>query len=314
MGASRLSSFASRVGFALLTVWLLSTSVFLSLRLLPGDPAALVLGDLASAEDRAALRARLHLDESLPRQYARFAAGVVTLDLGPSLRYPGETARSRVLRALPPTAALAGLAVALGGIAGLAAALLATGPFLPRGKKRVHFAVIGVSAVPLLALAPVLTYVLSVRTRLVPLPGDPAAGAGGLLFAAGLLALPLGAQVARSSRAALLDLGRAQFLGVARAKGAGPLRIWILHALPAASAPIVAVIATQLGALLGGAVVLERLFERPGLGTLMLEAYGSRDVPVLEAAIVASGGLFVLTQALAGALHAAIDPRVGGSS
>ena len=79
MGASRLSSFASRVGFALLTVWLLSTSVFLSLRLLPGDPAALVLGDLASAEDRAALRARLHLDESLPRQYARFAAGVAAL-------------------------------------------------------------------------------------------------------------------------------------------------------------------------------------------------------------------------------------------
>ncbi|MCU0654673.1 MAG: ABC transporter permease subunit [Polyangiaceae bacterium] len=176
-----------------------------------------------------------------------------------------------------------------------------------------ELAVIALGATPLLALAPVATYLLAVRWRLVPLPGDPASGAGGLLFAAGLLALPLGAQVARIGRAALLELGRAQFLAVARAKGAGPLRVWILHALPVASAPVVAVVATQLGALLGGAVVLERLFERPGLGTLILEAYGSRDLPVLEAAVVASGGLFVVTQTAAAVVHAAIDPRVRSS-
>ncbi len=70
------------------------------------------------------------------------------------------------------------------------------------------------------------------------------------------------------------------------------------------------VIATQLGALLGGAVVLERLFERPGLGTLILEAYAARDLPVLEASIVAAGALFVVVQTVAAALHAAIDPRV----
>ncbi|HWL85523.1 MAG TPA: ABC transporter permease subunit, partial [Polyangiaceae bacterium] len=76
------------------------------------------------------------------------------------------------------------------------------------------------------------------------------------------------------------------------------------------SGPIVTTIGTQLGALLGGAVVLERLFERPGLGTLILESYASRDLPVLEASIVAAGALFVATQAIAGALHAAMDPRV----
>jgi peptide/nickel transport system permease protein len=73
--------------------------------------------------------------------------------------------------------------------------------------------------------------------------------------------------------------------------------------------PIVTVVATQLGALLGGAVVLERLFERAGLGTLILEAYASRDLPVLEGAVIAAGALFVLTQGLAAAVHAAIDPR-----
>jgi ABC-type dipeptide/oligopeptide/nickel transport system permease component len=298
---------------ALLTVWMLSSAVFLALRLLPGDPAALVLGDLASDEDRQALRARLHLDEPLGAQYARFVRGVITLDLGPSLRQPGVSALDRVREALPATAALAGVAVLLGALAGIGAGVLALGPWLGGARRHVNTLVVIVSATPLLAIGPVATYALAVRTRIVPLPGDPSSGAGGLLFAAVLLGIPLGAQVARVTRAALLDLGRSQFLEVARAKGAGPGRVWFLHALPAASAPVLAVVATQLGALLGGAVVLERLFERPGLGTLMLEAYASRDLPVLEAAIVASGGLFVGTQAAAAALHALVDPRVRGA-
>ena len=88
--------------------------------------------------------------------------------------------------------------------------------------------------------------------------------------------------------------------------------MWIRHALPVASGPIVTVVATQLGALLGGAVVLERLFERAGLGTLILEAYASRDLPVLEGAFDAAGGLFVASQAIAAAIQASIDPRVRG--
>ncbi len=307
MGA--LGRIGSRLAMALLTMWLLSSAVFFSLRLLPGDPAALVLGDLAGEPERAALRRTLHLDESLGRQYARFAAGVVRGDLGPSLRQPGVAAFARVRQALPATARLAGVAVALGGVGGVMVALLAVGPWFGRRRQWVERTAVLVGATPLLALAPVATYLLAVRWRLVPLPGDPSAGVGGLLFASGLLALPLGAQVARVGRAALLDLGRAQFLSVARAKGASPLRLWLLHALPAASAPLVAVLATQLGALLGGAVVLERLFERPGLGTLLLEAYASRDLPVIEATVVASGALFVATQTTAAALHALIDPR-----
>jgi peptide/nickel transport system permease protein len=107
----------------------------------------------------------------------------------------------------------------------------------------------------------------------------------------------------------LLDQRRAKYLDAARAKGASAARVWIVHALPPAAAPIAVVVASQLGALLGGAVVLERLFERPGLGTLMLNAYAARDIPVLEAAVVAAGFLFVLAQALAGAISALLDPR-----
>ena len=93
-------------------------------------------------------------------------------------------------------------------------------------------------------------------------------------------------------------------------KGANAARVWFVHAVPAASGPIVTVVATQLGALLGGAVVLERLFERPGLGTLLMDAYVTRDLPVLEATVVAAGALFVLVQVLGALAHAAVDPRV----
>ena len=167
-----------------------------------------------------------------------------------------------------------------------------------------------VAAVPLLAVAPVLTYLLAARARLVPLPGDPDSGLAGLAFASALLAVPLAAQLARVGRAALEETARLPFLTVAAAKGGTPARVWLVHALPVSLGPLVVVIATQLGALLGGAVVLERLFERAGLGTLILEAYAARDLPVLEGAIVASGALFVASQMLAAAAHAAVDPRV----
>jgi peptide/nickel transport system permease protein len=115
--------------------------------------------------------------------------------------------------------------------------------------------------------------------------------------------------VGRIARASLAEVARAPFLTVAGAKGATPLRIWLVHALPAVVGPIVTTVATQLGALLGGAVVLERMFERWGLGTLILEAYSTRDLPVLEGAVVAAGLLFVAAQALGTAAHLAIDPR-----
>ena len=294
---------------ALAVVLVLATLVFLALRLLPGDPAALVLGDQASEAERTVLRAKLHLDESFFVQYARFIGGLFSLDLGESIRRPGITAVSQVRAALAPTAALASLAVLLGACFGIGAAVLGAGPWLGRGRAWVERGATAIAATPLLAFAPLLTFALAARLRVVPLPGDPEAGFGGLLFASGLLSLPLAAHVARVGRAALEDVARSQFLDVARAKGGSHARVLFLHALPAAVGPIVTTLGTQLGALLGGAVVLERLFERRGLGTLILEAYASRDLPVLEGAVVFSGALFVVAQQLAAAAHSLLDPR-----
>jgi peptide/nickel transport system permease protein len=300
---------------ALAVVVALASLVFFALRILPGDPARLVLGDEASPAELARVRASLHLDESIGAQYVRFLRGLATLNLGDSFRRPGTSAMGRVAEAVWPTAQLALVAVSIGAVLGVAAAIAASGPWLPvRARAWIERALVAVAAAPLVAFAPVLTWALAARARIVPLPGDPDAGPAGLLFAGVLLSVPLAAHVGRIARAALVDVARAQFLSVASAKGARPVRVWVLHALPAVVGPIVTVVASQLGALLGGAVVLERMFERWGLGTLILEAYSTRDLPVLEGAVVAAGLLFVIAQALGTAVHAAVDPRARGSA
>ncbi|HLK35396.1 MAG TPA: ABC transporter permease [Polyangiaceae bacterium] len=306
-------AFVTRAGESIAVLAGLASAVFFALRLLPGDPARLVVGDEASPAELERVRATLHLNEPLLVQYARFMRGLLRLDLGDSMRRPGVAAMARVTEALLPTARLALLAVAAGAIVGVGAATLASGPWLSaRGRTIVDRVLVAAAATPLLALAPLVTWVLAARLRVLPLPGDPEAGASGLAFASGLLAIPLAAHVGRVARASLVDVGHSQFLVVAGAKGARPARVWFLHALPAVLGPIVTVVGTQLGALLGGAVVLERMFERRGLGTLILEAYATRDLPVLEGAIVAAGGLFVVAQAASSAVHLAIDPRARG--
>jgi peptide/nickel transport system permease protein len=306
----RLWVVATRALEAAATVLAMATLVFFALRILPGDPARLLLGDQASLREIAALRAELGLDLPLHVQYMRFLRGLATLDLGQSLRHPTVSAVSLVADALPATSALAGTSVALATLVGTAAAVLASGPFLGPKRVWVERGATAIASMPLLSFAPLVTYALAVRLRITPLPGDPDSSLSGLLFASSLLSLPLAAHIARVGRAALDDAARAQYLVAARARGASELRTWLVHALPPSLGPILAVVASQLGALLGGAVVLERLFERPGLGTLILEAYATRDMPVLETTIITAGVLFVIVQTMATAVHAAIDPRV----
>jgi peptide/nickel transport system permease protein len=312
--AAQLRSSGRFVGGAVvrfaLALWALGSAVFLMLRVLPGDTTTLVLGDQASSAERQALRRMLHLEENVFVQYARFLQRFVTFSFGPSLRRPDVLAETRILHAFVPTASLAIAGVGVGALLGTACALLIVHSGQPRLARALRMLVDSVAAMPLLVLAPVATYALAVRTNVVPLPGDPDAGLRGLLFGASLLALPLGAQVARFGIAALEAQARAQYLTVAVAKGASRLRVAVVHALRASASIFAQISAAQLGALLGGAVVLERLFEREGLGALMLEAYAARDLPVLEGAVLTGGVLFVSVQTAATLLQYALDPRV----
>jgi peptide/nickel transport system permease protein len=301
----RVAVWIARLLSAALVVLLVATVVFFAFRLLPGDPTELVLGEQATELERAALRARLHLDEPLTQQYTRFLGSLFHGRIGPSIRKPEVDAGRIVLDALPATAALAALSVTMGAVLGVALSLISVAR-----RSRIADRIIAVgSSVPLLAFAPAATWVLAVRLRWVPLPADPDAGLRGLLYAAALLAIPLGAAVARIARASLESAAKSPFLQVARAKGNGGVRVWLLHALPTCVGPIVTVIAAQLGALLGGAIVLERLLERKGLGTIVAEALSARDLPVIQAAVIVSAALFVVVQTAGTLLHSAVDPR-----
>ncbi|HMA92050.1 MAG TPA: ABC transporter permease [Polyangiaceae bacterium] len=294
---------------AVVTLGILGTCVFFALRVLPGDPTSLILGDEASSVARAELRHRLGLDASLGTQWVRFFFGLLHGDMGESLVKPGVKAATVVARSLVPTAELATLAVLLGTLPGVLAAVLSVGILGPRARSAVHVAILFAASVPLLAFGPFLTWLLAVHWAIVPLPGDPDSGLYGLLFPSSLLSVPLGAQVARVGRATLLDQSHAKYLDAARARGASAPRVWFLHGLPVAAPAIVVIVAMQFGALLGGAVVLERLFERPGLGTVMLESYRTRDLPVLQAAVIAAGALFVFAQMIAQLVQSAISPE-----
>ena len=291
------------------TVLGVASVVFFAFRLLPGDPADLVLGEQASVVERAKLRAALHLDEPLFRQWRAFLGRLLHGRFGPSLRHPDRDAARVVIDALPDTAALAAMGVGLGAVIGVGLALLAVGA---RGSKRGAIAdrlVDLAAAVPLLAYAPAVTWLLAVKLRWVPLPADPDAGVPGAVFAAALLAIPLGAAVGRIARSSLREAAKSPYLQVARAKGRSEAAVWIVHALPPSIGPIVTVIAAQMGALLGGAIVLERILERRGLGTVLAEALAARDLPVIEATVVVSTVLFVVVQASGELLHARLDPR-----
>ena len=287
-------------GFLLL--WVIASVVWLCAYSLPGDPALMILGEQASAESIQELHDKLGSSLSPFSQYTRFLQSLVGLGEQRSLIRPDKEPWDVVALQIGPTAELAGLAVAIGACGGILAALFSIGPWLGKGRDWVHRGIILAASLPLLSYAPVLTYVVAVRFRLVPLPGDPDAGFLALLWASALLAVPLGAQVARMSRSSLLEQTKQRYMTVARIKGGSWARVWLIHALPAAAGPILVVVATQLGALLGGAVVLERLFERPGLGSLILSAYAERDLPVLQVATVASAGLFIVAQAMGQAL------------
>lgn len=304
---------ASSAVSALVVLWCFVSLVFLALRLLPGDPTLLILGEDATAADRLQLAHRLGFDAPLYAQYARYLFGLLAFDVGPSLAHPSRSAFACVSEALGTTAWLAGLSVLFGSFGGVGAGLLCVGPWLGKHTKSMHALVLVAASVPMLALAPLATWLLAVRLRWVALPGDPDHSVQGLLFATALLGLPLGAQVARIARATLLEQRGALYLRAAAAKGVSTARMWLRHALPVAAGPIVIVIATQLGALLGGAVVIERFFEQPGLGTLMLDAYAARDIPVLEATIATAGMLFVGVQVVATGITSLMDPR-GASS
>jgi peptide/nickel transport system permease protein len=310
MSAGLLRYLGTRSLRALLTVFGVVTLVFLVVRAVPGDPVDAVLGDQATPGDRAAMRAALHLDAPLLTQYTLFLGDVGDGTLGHSFRRRDETVASLIAQVFPATLALAVAAFAVAWLLALPLGTLAAakrGSGWDLGARGV--ALFGL-AVPGIWLGPLLILLFGVILRVLPLPGDEDAGARGLILPALTIGAALSAVLTRQTRGAMIEVLSEQYVLAARARGVSTTRVLVVHALRNALLPVLTVGAAQLGAVLSGTVITEKIFEREGLGSLFLDAFFARDIPVIQGCVLVVALLYVGVNLAVDVAYGLVDPRV----
>jgi peptide/nickel transport system permease protein len=281
--------------------------VFAFLHAVPGDPVEIMLGEAAAPADVAGMRHALGLDRSLPLELAHFVWRLAHGDLGESLAFRAPVAWVVASR-LPATIelALAALALAIGVALPLGVAA-ATQPGSGLDRLARTASLVGI-AVPAFVTGPLLVLVFAMYLGWLPISGRD--GLGHLILPAVTLSLGMIGVLTRLTRAAMLDALGADHLRTARAKGATPARVVVVHALRTALPPVVTVVGLQTGALLAGAVVTETIFAWPGLGRLLVQAINARDYPLVQGCVLAIGLTYVVVNLATDVVHALLDPRV----
>lgn len=309
----RLGRLAIGFGSLLATLLLASVLIFVALSVLPGDPAAILLGINAEPAALAALRGELGLDRTLPVQFVDWLGGVLVGDFGMSSTYDVPVS-SLLLERAAVSVPLAGIALALSvGLALPAAVLAATHRDCAADRVVRLVTEVGL-AIPNVWLGLMFVFVFAVSLGLAPAGGfpgwsDPAAAIGALVLPAIALGVPQAAILARVARAAIVEASDEDYVALARAKGL-PLGAAVRrHALPNAWPPILTVIGLQFGFLVAGAAVIETVFSLPGVGRLLFQAVAQRDLPVVQGIVLVLVVTVVVVNAAADALAKALDPR-----
>lgn len=289
--------------------------VFLMLRLTPADPAAIIAGDNADAEQVAAIRSKLGLDQPIYTQFFIWIGRMLSGDFGESFFY--KKAVAELIRdSFGPTLALAllamGLAVAVAVPLGVLAAYR-QGSLLDR--LIMGFCVAGFS-VPVFLIGYGLVYLFAIKLQWFPVQGykAPSEGIGAFLHAMTLPAVTLAiiyvAFLARMTRASVVEVLREDYIRTAHAKGQTPFRILARHALANAAVPIITVIGLGIAILIGGAVVTESVFTIPGLGRLTVGAVLARDYPTIQAVTLLLSFIYVLLNLAIDIAYTIFDPRI----
>ena len=303
---------ARRLIGVLVTIVGAITLVFLALRAAPGDPADNILGDEAPETAKRQFRERLALDRPLLVQYGLLWKSVADGSLGRSYAVrDGERSVTAVIAdVLPATVELALAAMLVSALLslplGVAAALRHRGLL---DQLSMIGALAGV-AMPVFWLGPMLIYLLTVKIPLLPDPGAPLSGPLPLLLPALVLGAALSGRLTRMVRAAVLDVLREDFTVTARAKGLSERTVIVKHVLRNALVPILTVMGLQLAALLSGAIVTEKVFARPGIGTLLMDAIVTRDYAVVQGCVLVVTLGYVVVNLGVDVLYAWADPRV----
>jgi ABC-type dipeptide/oligopeptide/nickel transport system permease component len=281
--------------------------VFGIVRLIPGDPARILAGDVATEDVIGELRARWHLDRPLHVQYGVYLARLVQGDLGRSTATSlpvGPELAERFLRTLLLATAAIVVATVVGGLAGI---LGATRRATVTDYAATVLALAGVST-PIFWSGLILILVFAVW-----LPWLPAGGTGSLahlVLPAASLGLFGAGMIARQTRSAMLETLGEEFVRTARSKGLSERGVVYKHALKNALIPVVTVLGDQFGRLLGGAILTETVFSWPGMGRYLIEAIGMRDYPVIQAIILVFALSFLLVNLLVDVSYGVLDPRV----
>ncbi len=304
-----------RLGGLALTLLAVSALIFAVMNVLPGDAAAIMLGTSASEDTLAALRAELGLDRPLVLRYAAWIASAATGDFGRSYTY-GVPVSELIGERLAVTLPLALFAVIL---SVLIAVPLGVGAASRRGGALDRFATVFAQmsvAMPAFWVAILLIILFSTGWGIFPAGGFPGWQAGGLAALKSLvlpslaLALPQAGVLTRVTRAAVLDVTGEDFVRTARAKGL-PRRVALWrHVLPNASVPIVTVLGLQFTFLVAGAVLIENVFNLPGLGRLAYQALTQRDIVVMQAVVMLLSGLVIVVNFLVDLAQMRLDPRL----
>ena len=297
------------------TLFFVSILVFVVIRVLPGDPALIIMGTEASPEAAARLREAMGLNRPLPVQYAEWIGGALRGDLGRSIQYDVPVG-SLILSRLPVTVPLTLMAAFL-----MALAAIPLGIFAATRHRRwgdyltMILSQLGI-AVPSFWAGLLLILLFSVRLGWVQAGGFDGWGQGvwpalrSLLLPAIALGLFQFAVLARTTRSAILEVLREEYVKTARAKGLGEPAVLVKHTFRNAMIPVVTVVGIQLGQLMAGSIILESVFYLPGLGRLALGAINARDLPVVQGVVLFVASTIVVINVLVDILYGFLDPRI----
>ena len=289
---------------ALLVAWLL---IFGLMQLTPGDPVNLMLGGVpASQETRDHLRQVLGLDKPAPVRFVRFIGALATGDLGESYR-TREPVNRMIAAQLPATLQLAAGGLVVGVAFGLLFGLFSG--LRPNGLTDLvctTMVLVGAS-LPNFWSGMVLIWVFSVKLKWAPLLGD---GLGSLVLPSITVGLFVIGGVARLVRSSVIETLGQDYVRTARAKGLNPARVVVRHILPNAMIAPITLLGMQVGTMIGGAMITENIFARPGIGTLLIQSVLAKDLPVVQAIVAYTTASYILINLAVDLLHYLLDPRI----
>lgn len=309
---------AKRIAWAIPTLFLVALVVFVMMRLVPGDPALVVLGDSATPEQLAALRAQYGLDKPVPVQFLYWLGQMAQGNFGHAIS-DGQPVLSLILERFQVTAVIVLTAVGLATLIAVPLGIIAA------WRQNGLFDLVIVAGATLLLSVPsfwlgmMLLLVFGVSLGWVPVVGyvpftdNPWQALHFVLLPIATLTLIEVGVLTRMARASAVEILRLEYITHARAKGLDETRVLLRHVLPNAFAPTWTMIGLVLGHLLGGAAVLETVFTLPGLGRLMVDAIFARDYPVVQGCLLFAALIYVFVNLVIDLCYPLFDPRVSAT-